>query len=499
MMHYDIAFPAALGRKGERCLLTVLDDTSEYATVFPLATKGQAAEQIEQIIKDNERAGKKTRIVKSDRGGEFTGTAFVEHLRAKGIKVEHSPAGTPKSNARIERLHGTLFPMLRAVLHKQGLPLNLWPMMIDGIVYTYKRLPCAAIGGKIPFELWTGRPVPTLQHLRVLGCRCYYRDPKPDGKLAPRSTPAMLVGYASSGRRRTAVYKVWDAKAQRVIETADVVFDESPAGGITGTPGRPRLELQDELGDSVLAQPAAGEAAGAGNDAAAAGGAPGLAGAVPTVALPNLHAHVAPPLVAPGAGGVAFDGVDDAEHVHGQPEVGQLPELPPEPGEGGQVPLAQGGENAPEEPDVDPAPPVCEVQTAPGWRSGRTRNAPDRWGYPREAQAAEALQEVQQLPQEDLSYIAAYLGAAGEGVLNDIEAIDIRADPPRKYGEALHAASGSKAGVWAPGSRAEMLTRPDSDEFLQAESRELSGLIAKQVFQATWLPKGARMVRCMWV
>jgi transposase InsO family protein len=134
---------------------------AKYATVFPLATKGQAAEQIKQLIKDNERAGKKTRIVKSDRGGEFTGTAFVEHLRAKGIKVEHSPAGTPKSNARIERLHGTLFPMLRAVLHERGLPLNLWPMIIDGIVYTYNRLPCAAIGGKIPFELWTGRPVPT--------------------------------------------------------------------------------------------------------------------------------------------------------------------------------------------------------------------------------------------------------------------------------------------------------------------------------------------------
>ena len=299
-------------------------------------------------------------------------------------------------------------PKFRSHLNRMCSLVRLRPMTIDGMVYTCNRLTCAAMGGKIPFELWTGRPMPTLQHLRVLGCRCYYRDLKPDGKLAPRSTPAMLVGYASSGRKRTAVYKVWDAKAQRVIVTADVVFDERPAVGITGTPGRPRLELQDELGDSVLAQPAAGEAAGAGNDAAAAGGAPGLAGAVPTVALPNLHAHVAPPPVAPGAGGVAFDGVDIAEHVHEQPEVGQLPELPPEPGEGGQVPLAQGEENAPEEPDVDPAPPVSEVQTAPSWRSGRTRNAPDRWGYPREAQAVEALQEVQQLPQEDLSYIAVW-------------------------------------------------------------------------------------------
>ena len=125
----------------------------------------------------------------------------------------------------------------------------------------------------------------------MLGCRCYYRDPKPDGKLAPRSTPAVLVGYASSGRTRTAVYKAWDAKAQHVIETADVVFDERPAVGISGTPGRPRLELQEELGNSVLAQLAAGDAAGAGNDAAAAGGAPGLAGAVPTVSFTTRIRH----------------------------------------------------------------------------------------------------------------------------------------------------------------------------------------------------------------
>ena len=44
-----------------------------------------------------------------------------------------------------------------------------------------------------------------------------------------------------------------------------------------------------------------------------------------------------------------------------------------------------------------------------------------------------------------------------------------------------------------------MLARPDNHLWLQAECREISGLIAKQVFRATWLPKGARMARCIWV
>ena len=43
MMHYGIAFLAALGRKGERCLVTALDDTSKVRDGVPSGHKGPSS------------------------------------------------------------------------------------------------------------------------------------------------------------------------------------------------------------------------------------------------------------------------------------------------------------------------------------------------------------------------------------------------------------------------------------------------------------------------
>jgi hypothetical protein len=45
-LHVDIAFPSVEGRRGEKCVLTTLDEGSRFVRVFLLATKGQAADEI---------------------------------------------------------------------------------------------------------------------------------------------------------------------------------------------------------------------------------------------------------------------------------------------------------------------------------------------------------------------------------------------------------------------------------------------------------------------
>jgi transposase InsO family protein len=225
-LHADIAFPAVKGIGGESCVLTTIDEGSRYVRVFPLATKGQAADVIGQLVNDNDRVKKQR--VHWDRGGEFTGHKLMQELRAKGIQIESSPAGQPECNAMMERLHGTLMPHLRAVMLHRAIPLALWPMMIKGVVYIHNRLPCDALNGQIPYEVWTGRPLESLRHLRVLGCRCYYREPHPDAKRAARAHQGILVDFVSDGRGRTAVYRVCDLAQKRIIESADVDFDERP-------------------------------------------------------------------------------------------------------------------------------------------------------------------------------------------------------------------------------------------------------------------------------
>jgi transposase InsO family protein len=147
----------------------------------------------------NDRVKKTVRPVHWDRGGEFTGHKLTQELRAKGIQIESSPGGQPKCNDIIERLHGTLMPHLRVVMLHRAISLALWPMMMKGMVYIHNRLPCDALHGRIPYKVWTGGPLKSLRHLRILGCRCYYREPHLNAKLAARAHHGILVDFVSDG------------------------------------------------------------------------------------------------------------------------------------------------------------------------------------------------------------------------------------------------------------------------------------------------------------
>ena len=297
-LHADLAFPTVVGLKGETCVLTTLDEGSRLAEVQHLCAKSQALKALLQLVADRKSAGKPVSTVHFDRGGEFTAYRLVKPLRAQGIKLEYSPAGQPKSNCKIERLHGTLMVRLRAVLSHQRVPLKMWSEVLGGVAYVHNRMPNDGIGGQILQELWGDEPLEGLRHLRVLGSTCYYRIANPGGKLAPRAQRGVLVGYGSGGRGRTAVYRVWDAQLQRVVDSADVDLDERAANGTTGTSSpqtTPPTPHFSGGGGGAPAWPAAGEPAGAGNGANAGGGAPVQAGAVPADALLDDHVHDEPP------------------------------------------------------------------------------------------------------------------------------------------------------------------------------------------------------------
>ena len=125
-------------------------------------------------------------------------------------------------------VHGTLMPRLRAVFQARNIPKYAWKDTVQGVVYVLNRTPHTGID-RIPFEVFYGQKLHSLAHLRPLGCVCYYTLPGQHSKLAPRKSSAILLGYASDGRASTAVYRVLDTASRRIVESADVVFDERPA------------------------------------------------------------------------------------------------------------------------------------------------------------------------------------------------------------------------------------------------------------------------------
>jgi hypothetical protein len=73
-----------------------------------------------------------------------------------------------------------------------------------------------------PHEIWIGKK-PDVGHLRVFGSKCWYTSPKENiKKLDDRTSEAILIGYL----KNTKGYKLWDFKAQNVIISRDVLFNE---------------------------------------------------------------------------------------------------------------------------------------------------------------------------------------------------------------------------------------------------------------------------------
>jgi transposase InsO family protein len=145
--------------------------------------------------------------LRTDRGGELTSTALVDWCGINGIKHELSPPYVPKANGLIERFHGAVMPLLRAVHAERKLPLAAIAELFMGLVYLKSRLPNSAIQDRIPSEKHRAEELTSLAHLRVLGANCYMVVPDVRGKLAPRSSPSILVGYEGPGRGKNAEYR----------------------------------------------------------------------------------------------------------------------------------------------------------------------------------------------------------------------------------------------------------------------------------------------------
>lgn len=84
------------------------------------------------------------------------------------------------------------------------------------------RLPSSTMANKSPYELIYSK-VPTLSHLKVIGCLCYASLLPKGDKFAERAIPTIFLGYSELQK----VYILLDIKSRKFIVSRDVVFHES--------------------------------------------------------------------------------------------------------------------------------------------------------------------------------------------------------------------------------------------------------------------------------
>lgn len=142
-------------------------------------------------------------------------------MEEKGIEHVCVPPGAHAQNSRVECVHLTLLNLVRTNLIHAGLPAVFWAEAAAYAAYVRNRAP--ASNGKIPDDLWRRHPV-CHDHLQPFGSRLFFRDHRQIGKLAPRYSEGILMGYQKGSHN----CHVWDPELKKVISTRDIRFSHVP-------------------------------------------------------------------------------------------------------------------------------------------------------------------------------------------------------------------------------------------------------------------------------
>jgi hypothetical protein len=118
--------------------------------------------------------GAKIKVLNSDRGGEYQGTAFVEYLKLKETHQKLNVHDTPQHAGVAERCNRIIEERIRALLHASGLPRFLWGEAARHVVWLSNRTTTNAMEGMTPFEAAFGKK-PNLKNVHEWGEKVFVR------------------------------------------------------------------------------------------------------------------------------------------------------------------------------------------------------------------------------------------------------------------------------------------------------------------------------------
>ena len=154
LVHTDICeLNGILTRGGNRYFITFIDDSSRFTYVYLLKHK-DAAFNVFKVYKAEveNHLGKKIKIIRSDRGGEYFSNEFIVFCEDHSIIHECSAPRTPEQNGLAERKNRTFLEMINAMLLNAELPFNLWGEALLAACHILNRIPLKK--NKIsPYEL----------------------------------------------------------------------------------------------------------------------------------------------------------------------------------------------------------------------------------------------------------------------------------------------------------------------------------------------------------
>lgn len=219
LVHTDLCGPFQVATpRGNRYMLTIIDDHTRYSHVYLIAHKSDTASRMIEFVQlMKTQYGKVLKAVRSDRGGEYMDNDLRKYFRENGMVTQLTVPKTPQQNGVAERKNRTLVEMTRCMLASSGLHKQYWGEAISTANHILNRLPRKEMP-TTPYEQWHGRK-PNFTYLQEFGTLVYAHIPKDQRKkLDNTSEKLVFVGYELGSKG----YRLLDVKTHKIKINRDV-------------------------------------------------------------------------------------------------------------------------------------------------------------------------------------------------------------------------------------------------------------------------------------
>ena len=169
------------------------------------------------------QTGNKMKVLRSDKGREYTSEEFRKYTKERGVIHEFSSPYIHEQNGRAEREIRTIVESARSMLFSKSIDVKLWTEAVNTACYVLNRVILQHHETETPFEKWFNRK-PEIKYLRVFGTEAYINVPKEKRKkFEPKSKKITVVGYDGDSSN----YRLWYKKTRKIYISSDVDSNEN--------------------------------------------------------------------------------------------------------------------------------------------------------------------------------------------------------------------------------------------------------------------------------
>ncbi|GAA0163301.1 hypothetical protein LIER_19200 [Lithospermum erythrorhizon] len=223
LIHSDICGPISpTSNSGKRYFLSFIDDFSRKAWIYLLMNKSDALDCFKKFhcMVEKERNAS-LKCLRTDRGGEYTSSAFNEYCRNKGIKRQLTNAYTPQQNGVAERKNRIVMNMVRSMLSAKKMPKAFWTEAVLWTFHILNKCPTLAVKNATPQEAWSNVK-PSVDHFKIWGCLAHTHVPEVKrDKLDKRSSICIFLGYSDNTKEEQE-----DTSSEETLNQEDVIHEE---------------------------------------------------------------------------------------------------------------------------------------------------------------------------------------------------------------------------------------------------------------------------------